>query len=95
MKNIKIVEILETDYLSDDELFEAFVNGLIDGDFTVDELRELVEYNDFDIKLVIEEVIKESEYIADIKSSIKDDFDAIYKDGMGSSHYHNDEGGEK
>ena len=89
-----IAEVMEAN-MSNNELFDALKTGLVNGDYTGEEIRDYLLDNDVEIDIDIEEVIAEAEYIMEIHSEYKTNEDELISEEMGSSHYHNDEGGER
>jgi hypothetical protein len=93
MENIKLVEKFKCIDCTDvEDMSENIINDIIDNDFTIDELIEYVENNNINID--IESIIAEIEYIMEMKDTLKKEFESIYEEELGRSHYHNDEGGE-
>ena len=93
MENIKLQELMEARIveLSKDELFDELKNGLINQDWSEDELRDYFDENDVDTDVDIEEVIAEAEYIRDLMEAHKDNKEEYDLEEIGSSHYHEGE----
>lgn len=88
----KIIEIIE--HQNQEELFGVLKTAIINGEFTVNDVLLLVEEEQIVIDLdIIEELIAEIDYISELQEQHYNNQQEIYKEELGSSHCHNDEGG--
>ena len=89
----KIIEIIN-EYQNEEELFRVLKTAIINGEFTVNDVLSLVEEERIVIDMdIIEELISEIDYISELQEQHYNNQKEIYKEELGSSHYHNDEGG--
>lgn len=88
-----IIEIIN-ECQNEEELFKALKTAIINGEFTINDVLLLVEEEQIVIDLdIIEELIAEIDYISELQEQHYKNQQEIYKEELGSSHYHNDEGG--